>query len=389
MEYSTVDLWIKKVCGSKGTEKNYLLKIQKFFDYYNINPDELIKTWKQVRHNWTERQKFIDEWSEKVENYYILLADYTPLSKLTTINVVKSFFSHHRIPIEVRTTKHAHVVYRNRDITKSELKRILNHAHLRDRTFFLMMAESGLRPSTLVQLKYRDLREDFENNKVPMKINLRPEIVKDAVADRFTFIGIDGFNSLKEYLSTRELSDDDYIFCKERKNRYNTEYLCPEAFSCAFARIVSKIQLRDIEIKKGKPRRIRLYCLRKFFRKHMKCSDTNFREFWMTHVFGTDQYYISRDVEEHIQQYSEGYKHLRIYEENEQQPNPRLEDLEKKYEELKRENEQLKANDKELKTLREEVEKLKERAFPKMLKKAREMGTVESVEESGKQKVKK
>ena len=317
-EYNTVDLWIKKVCGSKETERNYLLRMKKFCDYYNINPDELIKKWKEVRYDWTDRQKFIDEWSEKIENYYALL-DCTPLSKLTEISPIKSFFKSNRIDIEVRTLKHPHVVYRNRDITKSELRRILNHASLRDRTFFIMMAESGLRPSTLVQLKYRDLREDFENNKVPMQINLRPEIVKDAVADRFTFIGIDGFNSLKEYLSTRELSDDEYIFSKKR-NRYDTEYLCPETFSCSFARILQKIKLRDIEIKKGKPRRIRLYCLRKFFRKHMKCPDTNFREFWMTHCFGTDEYYISRDEEEHRQQYSEGYKHLRIYEENEQQP---------------------------------------------------------------------
>jgi len=317
-EYSTVDIWIRKVCGSKETERNYLLRIQKFFEYYNINPDELIKKWKQVRYDWTERQKFIDEWSEKVENYYTLL-DCTPLSKLTEISPIKSFFNHHRIPIEVRTTKHPHVVYRNRDITKSELRRILNHACLRDRTFFLMMAESGLRPSTLVQLKYRDIREDFENSIVPMKINLRPEIVKDAIDDRFTFIGIDGFNSLKEYLSTREISDDDYIFSK-KSNRYDTEHLCPEAFSCSFARIVQKIKLRDVEIKIGKPRRIRLYCLRKYFRKNMKCRDTNFREFWMTHCFGTDEYYISRDEEEHRQQYSEGYKHLRVYESNEQKP---------------------------------------------------------------------
>ena len=317
-EYNTVDIWIRKVCGSKETERNYLLRIEKFCKHYKINPDELIKKWKAVRHDWTERQKFIDEWSEKVEDYYAL-SDSTPLSKLTEISPIKSFFRSHRIPIEVRTQKHPHVTYHNRDIKKAELRKILNHACLRDRTFFLMMAESGLRPSTLVQLKYRDIREYYENNEVPMKINLRPEIVKDAVADRFTFIGEDGFNSLKEYLSTREISDDNYIFSK-KSHRYNTEYLCPETFSCSFARIVQKIKLRDIETKKGKPRRIRLYCLRKYFRKHMKCPDTNYREFWMCHAFGSDEYYISRDEEEHRQQYSEGYKHLRVYEDNEQQP---------------------------------------------------------------------
>ena len=173
-EYSTVDIWIRKVCGSKETERNYLLRIEKFCKHYKINPDELIKKWKTVRHDWTERQKFIDEWSEKVEDYYAL-SDSTPLSKLTEISPIKSFFRSHRIPIEVRTQKHPHVTYHNRDITKSELRRILDHSELRDRTFFLMMAESGLRPSTLVQLKYRDIREYYENNEVPMKIRIRTD----------------------------------------------------------------------------------------------------------------------------------------------------------------------------------------------------------------------
>ena len=33
----------------------------------------------------------------------------------------------------------------------------------------------------------------------------------------------------------------------------------------------------------------------------------------MCHCFGADEYYISRNVEEHRKQYSEGYKHLRVH----------------------------------------------------------------------------
>jgi hypothetical protein len=35
-----------------------------------------------------------------------------------------------------------------------------------------MMAESGLRPRTLVQLRYKHIKADFEAGRVPMKIEV-------------------------------------------------------------------------------------------------------------------------------------------------------------------------------------------------------------------------
>ena len=238
------------------------------------------------------------------------------------------------------------------------------------------MLEGGQRPNTLVQLRYKHIKEDFENNLVPMKIEIPVELLKDRVGNRFTFIGQNGFDSLKEYLSLRkELNNDDLIFQPLKPMKEGNTYICPETFTSIFSRTVLKLGIT--ELRKGKPKRVRLYCLRKYFRNNIRVQDTAYRKFWMGRSFGTDEHYFTRDVEVHREMYKNAYPNIMIGE----QVNPKLEDLEKKIEKLERENE-------EIKTLREEVEKLKERAFPKMLKKAREMGTVEQVEESGKQKVK-
>jgi hypothetical protein len=64
---------------------------------------------------------------------------------------------------------------------------------------------------------------------------------------------------------------------------------------------------------KGKPRQLRLYCLRKYFRNNIKVESA-YREFWMCHSFGVDEHYLSRDVEKHREKYAEGYESLRVFE---------------------------------------------------------------------------
>ena len=177
-QYETVRTWINKKCGSLETAKYYIPNLMKFCKLHKTNPNEIVREWKKVRYDWKERERFLDEWSEKIENYYASM-DLAPLTKLGKTSSIISFFRSYKIPIEVQTNRHTYVKYHNRDIHKDELKRILDHSDLRERTFFLVMAESGLRPSTLVQLKYRDIREDFESGTVPMKINVPAEIVKD------------------------------------------------------------------------------------------------------------------------------------------------------------------------------------------------------------------
>jgi len=378
-ESESYRFWLKKAVHT--TNSNYDYGLIKFLEWYKVNPDQIVAEWKKIRYDYRLREQFVDKWTELMEKfYYRQLMDYAPLSRRSIITPVISFFKCHKIPVDVDIRDRMYVKYSNKDITKEEIRKILKHSSVRERTFYFFMIEAGLRPNTIVQLKYRHVREDYEANKTPMKIEIPVELLKDRVGDRFSFLGADGVNSLREYLGLRkDLNDDDLIFQPLKPMKH--EYIVPETFSSIFSRTVLKLGIA--ELRGGKPKKVRLYSLRKYFRNNIRVGDTAYREFWMGHTFGTDEHYISRDVEEHREMYRKAYPTLRIYD----KPNPKLEDLERKYEELKRENEQLRANNKDLKKLREEIEELKElnklleeRDFIKMLKKFRE-GEVESVEE--------
>jgi len=314
LNYPSVQLWFKKTIHSERCVNAILAKLSRFFEAVHEEPSAIMEEWRRVRYDYREREMFLDKWAERIEAYYYgMPSDHSPLYRKSLISLVASWFKHNKIPVDLDLQDRVYVKYHNRDVTKEEIHRILDHASLRDRTFFLMMAESGQRPYTLVQLRYKHVKEDFEAEKVPMKIALPAELIKDRVGQRFTFIGEDGFAALKEYLTTRlPLDDEALIFAAERSAKTNKPFLSPETFSSIFGRLVLKLGL-DKRIAEGKPKPLRLYCLRKYFRNQIKVADTAYREFWMAHTFGTDEHYLTRDVEKHRQEYTKAYPNLRVF----------------------------------------------------------------------------
>jgi integrase len=238
---------------------------------------------------------------------------------------VRSFLGFWKIPLDVDLPKHACVIWHNRDLKKEEIKQILTFASARDRVIWLVMAESGMRADTAVNLKYWQIREDFEAKRVPMKSLLPSSVLKDHVGDRWTFLGEDGFRELSDYLQRRmPLEKDDFVFASEREGKVKGEQFSPASISTKFNRIVQKLGIdKSVSIdpttgklRKGerpKPKQIRLHGLRKFFRNNMR-AEKGYLDFWMGHSLGVDAHYISRDPEEHRQRYLQGYKYLRLYE---------------------------------------------------------------------------
>ena len=89
------------------------------------------------------------------------------------------------------------------DLTKEIIRQILNKTSQINRTIWLLMAESGLRGNTVINLRYWQIKDDFEKGSVPMRSLTPAESLKDHVGDRRSFIGEDGNNAFREYLEPR------------------------------------------------------------------------------------------------------------------------------------------------------------------------------------------
>lgn len=316
------ELWISQVSESEYTTKHYLCDIIAFERWADKNHGLIVrnipKLWRQAKYeNESTKEQYLDMLKDIVNDYFVHLkqSGLAPMTINRTMSIVMSFLHHYDIPIKPIRIKHPFILYHNRDITKKELQMILEHSGIRNRAMFLMLFESGLRPATLVSLKWRHIKTDFMERNVPMKIELPSDVLKCRVSERFTFIGRQGYDTLEAYLKTRlPLKDEDYLFEREKPSNGKLKVT---AVSQAFNKTVQKLHLAESK-GKAKPKALRTYCLRKAFRKFMAAEiDQAYPEYWMGHT-STSTYYLSQDVEHHRQLYAKGYKALKLSETSEE-----------------------------------------------------------------------
>lgn len=328
-----VEVWLNSR-ESETTKHHYSSRINLFREFvkqnYGLDISEIKEKYREAKYKGEiEKEKFLDWLSDIIESYTNLLRQrgYCPTSLHSCLSILQSYLKKGcKIKeIDIQLPKHLYQKYHNRDITKEEIRKILEHAPIRERLFYLMLAESGLRPRTLVQLRFKHIKQDYLANKTPLAIKLPSEILKDRISERFCFVGEDSVRLLREYLSLRkDISDEDYIFLPDVPKRMRKKYLSPETFSNKFSKIVLKLGL-DKQTEKGQPKELRLYCLRKYWFKYMRAEST-FKNFWFCHKTVND-HYITRDIEVHRQEYAKYYDDLRIYEPTQ---NSKVQDLEVK-----------------------------------------------------------
>ncbi|MCJ7633624.1 site-specific integrase [Candidatus Bathyarchaeota archaeon] len=323
MENLRLEDWLSQVCESPKTRGLYLMlwdHFTKFCQGRGKDSASLVDDWRSAKRlGESPKDAFLEEWQDVIRAFNTWVKPkYAPLTIKNHLSTLKSFLRYWDIPLKVDLPKHCYVLYHNRDIKKEELKKILTFSSPRDRVIWLVMAESGMRSSNAANLKYFQIKEDFEAERIPMKISLPSATLKDHVGDRFTFIGYEGFRELANYLHGKKLGPNDYVFASEKQGLCKGEQFTPASLSVKYNRLVQKLGIdksrgNKQEVGRPKMKEIRLHGLRKYFRNNQG-ADSSFIEFWLGHSLGVDNHYISRDIEQHRKKYAEGYESLRVSE---------------------------------------------------------------------------
>ncbi len=314
-----VEDWLFGRAEAEGTRINYLRcikQINKFFKKRGKDLYDIVDEYRAARRlGYDSELDFTESWQDLIRAYstFIKQSRYAPLTQKNYLSIAKSFFSYYKIPIDVDLPRRACVIYHNRDLSRENIRKIFNKASQRDRTIWLLMAESGLRVNTTIYLKYWQIKEDFEKEIVPMRIITPAESLKDHVGDRWSFIGEDGFKALKEYLQPRiPLNDDEFVFTTKKPERMKGDQFTSASLSTIWRKVVRALKLEKNSTHR-KFNHFRMHGLRKYFRNNMR-ADPSYREFWMGHSLGVDAHYVSRDPEFHRKEYKKGYESLRILE---------------------------------------------------------------------------
>lgn len=308
MKFDLVDSWINTVAyghsKNESTPYHYRYALKLFCDLIVKTPEQIIADGeslddKQFRRTYQRYlQAFIGEQSSKGAS---------PNTIRTKVTAVKSFFKYNDLRIAFLPRPKANVKFHNRDITKEEIKAVLGISSIRDKAFFCIMAQTGVRPETLCKLKLKHIEPDFSKGVIPCKINVPKELTKGQYRAYFTFMGEESVKYLKSYLATRsETSMEDYIFTLQGAK----EHANPKSQSKIFAASLQKLREKgtiNYELRDAKPSELRLYTLRKFFRKYANQAGFEFVQFWMGHIVtsGEEENYRPTDPEFHRSLYQE------------------------------------------------------------------------------------
>lgn len=323
-KFNVVEAWLDNVAyshsKSESTRVQYRRHLNRFCRFIGKTAEQILDEYEGM----SDR-----EFRRKYAQYVRALISkdlrdgYAPNTINLHVTSVKSFFLYNDLPLGHISIAKAKVMFHNRDIVKEEIQKILEVSRPRDKGFYCMMAQSGLRPETLCSLKLKHIEPEFSKGIIPCKIEVPEEITKGEFGAYFTFIGEESIKYLKAYLSTRPgIGPEDYLFTSHGKDKQ----LSPKSISNIFRNAIEKLKekrIMDFEQKQeGKPRSVRLYTLRKFFRKFGGQAGIEYVNFWMghkanykaSHIPASDEHYFSReDVEFHRQLYKEkAMPHLRL-----------------------------------------------------------------------------
>jgi integrase len=340
MENHWIENWLS-LQENPRTRAGYqrgMKKFSKFCEEHQFNGLETIVQDYRAARDSDDRRKlsqYTDAWADVLQEYTIWLKHHhAPATVKNYLAIIQSFFKTAKVPIEVDIPKRAYTTYPKQNLKRKTLQLIISRSTVRNRAIWLMLAESGLRPYTVTQIRWWWIKEDYLAGRVPMMIRVPQQFVKDNVGDRWSFIGSDGYDALREYLEPRlPLQDDDYVFVREppkpkkkRARRYVPGSIMEHRedplklpgipftsgnLSATFSNTVRSLNLDSGVF--GKPGKVRLYCLKDWFRNHCK-ADYGYLMFWMCRSSPVDSHY-NRDEEEHRKEYREAYPELRVMEE--------------------------------------------------------------------------
>jgi len=283
--------------GSQATRENYSLAWSQFEEFTGIPAKQIVDEWENIA-SYEEERKFIERWIRIIKKFKLALREMglTQGSISTKLTAVRSFFKYHGIPLRIKL-KTPRTVYHNRPITAEEIELIVDISKPREKAAFMMMVQGGLRPSTLRELRVKHVEKILDpDTPIPCKVTVPQNITKGKFRGFYTFIGEEAVQYLKAYLRTRKapVTPESYLFCTNTGEKLPKKHL-----SYKFWEAVNKLGLVQ---SKGdrKPRELRLYSLRKFFRMNAARAGDSYVHFFMGHTLShnDESYFEPQRVEE-------------------------------------------------------------------------------------------
>ena len=335
-KFNVTETWLDSVASShsdsKSTRYSYKKNFLLFCKYIGKPPEQIINDYETAELQHIPERSLRRRYGNFLKGWKVALKKEGFASGTIFIMVaaVQSFFKYNDLGLGFIPMGKIEVTYHNRDLTKNDILEIVKSSNPREKAFFIVMAQSGLRPHTISALRYENLLPDFENGTIPCKIEVPKGLTKGKYQSYFSFVGEDAINALKDYFNADkegQITPESYVFSQKGHDNLPMDRRIPSRYFHERVVALNKKGIVDYSQKaEKKPGTVRMYGLRKWFRKQAAQAGEDYTNFWMGHLpknpsdsryFAPDegnQKKFSADVVEHHREiYAEkAMPHLRL-----------------------------------------------------------------------------
>lgn len=287
--------FLRHCSGSLHTCCSYTATIRHYSAWLGYSPDLIIQDIKPVG-NIPDPARVLNHIGY-VNDYLAELQDegLRPGGVNNYIKNVKTFHRVNGVKIELNEPLSRRVTYKDRAPKPEELAKLLDIANLREKLIISMLALGGFREETLSKLQFRHVREDLENNRIPVHIHVETEITKGKYHDYDTFLGSEAVQYLKLYIDQRRkgsakmppetLTDESPLNRNEKKNT-------PKSIGSKQVRkAVHQLYLKADLLRKstGRMYDLRVHSLRKYFKTQLLALGVqpHYVDFMLGHTIDT------------------------------------------------------------------------------------------------------
>lgn len=285
-----------------GTQKNYAMALERFCEYMEMTPDEIIAAYTKALDSNT--RKAVEDWNDNLDLFVPWAIEKYGLSRSRAKDHfagIKSFFDNN---VAIKLTARTPEAYSKERLPTSidDIRdKILPHADIQETFIILFLKDSGVSQAEALRFNVGDI-EDLGNGFGYLRVFRRKEGVNYE-----TFIGPNAMNAMHQYLEYRKregetITNDSPLFTKKNK------------LGERLTRSLISWQLTELGKKAGVE--LSTHRLRKCFETYLALGKVHpiILKYWMGHKIGRDieAKYIIPPTPKQKEAYMEAYEHIDI-----------------------------------------------------------------------------
>lgn len=321
---------------SKNSRVRYEYFIKEFFLFVNENPDKyLVDDYEFLE--LIDKKKIANRYKHDLQDFKNKLLNEPNKhgrnnkepSIRTTLSCIKSLFTYCGIDFPKTFWQNLNKFKNVRTSitetpTPEQLRKILDHTDIQGKCIFLIMATSGSRIDSVIQLRKKDIDMNYEFPRITFSYST----AKNGIT-KVKRVSPECKRFLESYFTNNAFTPDSRLF---RMTRQNADY----KWKCA----LHKAGLYKEDENTGRAT-MTTHCLKRFFMTNFSKANFGNNEQWANyfgeHTSDLDRRYKDYDEKFIDEQYSKGVQYLLVYEKS-YDTDLRVTQLQKAYDEVKGKN---------------------------------------------------